>query len=257
MELMMILNRFENNGYRNQGAATSKFGVNFRSRLEAEWAYWLDLQKCDWTYSDHECFDFVIEGTKVEIKPLSIHLISEAIRRSVKVKETILVVAGNPETYLKIWIDGSGLFSVRTPRSYRTSNQINEKRSKESLLEMLTPIEFDSRFECFYECQDSHLPTDYDLSYFFADGHSRRCDWRMSFGCKKSDSMPYLISLRGVDELHNSYGLQCNGAFLTECSHCDPSIDSLSSMWFAIQEHEGLHLELLDGLQIREKHRSK
>lgn len=82
-------------GYTHQAKATKQFGIEFRSKLEAQWAYYFNDQGVDWDYADSPWFDFTIEGTRVEVKPDALNMFFDAIAR-VPYGSTCVVCLGSP-----------------------------------------------------------------------------------------------------------------------------------------------------------------
>jgi hypothetical protein len=69
--------------YKSQGIATEKFGIVFRSKLEAKWAYEFNNSKTAWEYADFPWYDFLLEeGWHVEIKPIGIDFLESALKRA-------------------------------------------------------------------------------------------------------------------------------------------------------------------------------
>lgn len=71
--------------YQYQAKATEEFGVEFRSKLEAQWAYALTDKGIPWEYADSSWFDFTVrDNFQVEVKPLGAKFLEQAIRRAFK-----------------------------------------------------------------------------------------------------------------------------------------------------------------------------
>ena len=71
------------NLYKSQGHATLAFGVTFRSKLEAMWAYEFTSKKTEWVYTDSPWNDFILEGCiHVEIKPRGVDFFEQALERA-------------------------------------------------------------------------------------------------------------------------------------------------------------------------------
>lgn len=70
------------NKYSYQAKATRAFGVTFRSKLEAMWAYEYARGKQEWEYVDASWFDFRVGGVPVEIKPQIAEFVEDAISRA-------------------------------------------------------------------------------------------------------------------------------------------------------------------------------
>jgi len=93
--------------YVSQGIATKAFGVTFRSKLEAQWAYYLTENKLPWDYADSEWHDFLLEGCcHLEVKPRGLDFLLDALERAWPHKDawhdkTMLFVLGEPES--SVW----------------------------------------------------------------------------------------------------------------------------------------------------------
>ncbi len=82
-------------GYKFQGKATTEFGIEFRSKLESQWAYYFQSRGLDWNYADHAWYDFVVNGIKIEVKPYAEGMLFRAAERVPK-DEILVVVFGHP-----------------------------------------------------------------------------------------------------------------------------------------------------------------
>lgn len=82
-------------GYKFQAKATTEFGIEFRSKLEAQWAYYFQSRGLDWQYADHAWYDFVVNGIKIEVKPYAEGMLHRAAER-VPFREIVVVVFGSP-----------------------------------------------------------------------------------------------------------------------------------------------------------------
>ena len=88
--------------YISQGIATRAFGVTFRSKLEATWAYHFTEKKHTWEYADSPWHDFTIKGCHIEIKPLGLDFLIDAVARawpyrSEWVDRTMAIFLGEPD----------------------------------------------------------------------------------------------------------------------------------------------------------------
>lgn len=86
--------------YTHQAAATKKFGIVFRSKLEAAWAYaFSELKDVNWDYVDSPWHDFVIHApwgeARIEVKPIGEQFFLQAIER-IPIGETLFIVQGEP-----------------------------------------------------------------------------------------------------------------------------------------------------------------
>ena len=87
--------------YKYQGKATEEFGIHFRSKLEASWAYALnDRQpRLQWEYMDGAWRDFTIVRPwglmNLEIKPIGPEFAIEAALR-VPEGEVLFIARGEP-----------------------------------------------------------------------------------------------------------------------------------------------------------------
>ena len=84
-------------GYKFQAKATTEFGVEFRSKLEAQWAYHFQSRELEWQYADHPWYDFTVNGIKIEIKPLAENMLLNAAKR-IPEGEIICCLFGMPPT---------------------------------------------------------------------------------------------------------------------------------------------------------------
>jgi hypothetical protein len=86
-------------GYTHQAKATKKFGITFRSKLEAQWAYFFDSCGDDWNYVDSPWHDFVVSGLLVEVKPNSKSLFDIALHRAIENGWTdrLIIAMGAPD----------------------------------------------------------------------------------------------------------------------------------------------------------------
>jgi len=84
--------------YQYQAKATRRFGITFRSKLEAEWAYQFTEWGLDWTYADHAWYDFTIDGYLIEIKPLDRRFFYQALTRVADNSDQrfLFVICGSP-----------------------------------------------------------------------------------------------------------------------------------------------------------------
>lgn len=88
-------------GYTHQAKATREFGIEFRSKLEASWAYALNAMRpaIPWDYVDSPWHDFVLHmpgaDWRLEIKPVGNEFVLPAIER-MPADETVFVVQGEP-----------------------------------------------------------------------------------------------------------------------------------------------------------------
>jgi hypothetical protein len=73
-------------GYVSQGIATERFGVTFRSKLEAVWAESLHENGFKWNYLDRSWCDFEVEiegaAIHVEVKPIGASFLWQAVLRA-------------------------------------------------------------------------------------------------------------------------------------------------------------------------------
>lgn len=81
--------------YNLRAKPTKRFGVEFRSKLEAKWARWFDINKLDWDYADKHWYDFVVNGVKIEIKPATMQHLFQAMGR-VPAGDSCLILTGEP-----------------------------------------------------------------------------------------------------------------------------------------------------------------
>lgn len=97
--------------YTHQAKATKLFGVEFRSKLEATWAYALaDMRMHDkpleWDYVDSPWHDFVLHcpwgKAYIEIKPAGKQFLCQALLR-MPVGETLFVFQGEPTDVDEYW----------------------------------------------------------------------------------------------------------------------------------------------------------
>lgn len=112
--------------YKYQAKATKEFGVTFRSKLEATWAYAIkELKEVEWDYVDSDWHDFVIHApwgdARVEVKPVGSGFWKEAVKR-IPDKETLFIVQGEPAGERLDWS-----IETQCPVSciYRTSESIS------------------------------------------------------------------------------------------------------------------------------------
>ena len=112
------------NAYFCQGNATEKFGIEFRSKLEAEWAYEIDRQFKEWDYVDSPWHDFLAEKIPIEIKPVGRKFFDLALSRVSEYADDwqpFLLCQGSPSHNLRhaliYWCDPDGRFNFkRTPQ---------------------------------------------------------------------------------------------------------------------------------------------
>ena len=88
------------NHYEYQAKATKRFGITFRSKLEAQWAYALSaLTEVKWDYVDSDWHDFVIRApwgdAHLEIKPEGPQFWSDAVLR-IPLGASAFVIQGEP-----------------------------------------------------------------------------------------------------------------------------------------------------------------
>jgi hypothetical protein len=73
-------------GYVSQGIATERFGITFRSKLEAVWAESFHENRFEWTYIDRRWCDFEIRRQEafihVEVKPIGASFLWDAVQRA-------------------------------------------------------------------------------------------------------------------------------------------------------------------------------
>jgi len=81
--------------YTHQAQATRAFGVEFRSKLEAQYAYWFQEMGLEWSYSDSPWHDFIVNGIHVEIKPFCHGALDSAADRMPH-EEKMLILLGSP-----------------------------------------------------------------------------------------------------------------------------------------------------------------
>lgn len=96
--------------YTHQGAATVAFGIEFRSKLEAEWAYWLTEQNIKWDYVDSPWHDFRIGDGYMpfEVKPQSIEFLRDALDRIPASDESLFVIGcGSPTKSVPVIVLGA------------------------------------------------------------------------------------------------------------------------------------------------------
>jgi hypothetical protein len=101
--------------YKYQAKATREFGIEFRSKLEATWAYALaklkhrDETPLRWDYVDSPWHDFVLHlswgDAKVEIKPVGDPFMYEAILRMPD-DEVLFIAQGQPGKVSGFWVEG-------------------------------------------------------------------------------------------------------------------------------------------------------
>jgi hypothetical protein len=98
-------------GYVSQGIATKRYGVTFRSKLEAVWAEAFQECKTPWTYLDASWTDFEIDlGDRLihaEIKPQAPSFLFDAVNRAwshsgewhlnPKGERTMMFILGEPQ----------------------------------------------------------------------------------------------------------------------------------------------------------------
>lgn len=89
-----------------QAEATREFGIEFRSKLEAQWAYEFARQGWNWEYTDASWHDFSVNEVFIEIKPDHPALINQAIAR-VPGGSCWMLIAGDPQEF--VIYDASGL----------------------------------------------------------------------------------------------------------------------------------------------------
>lgn len=82
-------------GYKFQAKATTEFGIEFRSKLEAQWAYYFQSRGLDWQYADHAWYDFIVNGINIEVKPYAEGMLFRAAER-VPENEILVIVFGYP-----------------------------------------------------------------------------------------------------------------------------------------------------------------
>lgn len=99
----------KNNNYFSQGVATEKFGIVFRSKLEAEWAYYFNNYNHDWIYEDKSFCDFSIGNgkVKIEIKPISYRFLETAFLKYIEsdTEETLIIHCGSPRRFFAFKVD--------------------------------------------------------------------------------------------------------------------------------------------------------
>jgi hypothetical protein len=82
--------------YLYQAQATRAFGVEFRSKLEAQYAYWFQEMELEWSYSDSPWHDFIVNGIYVEIKPFCQGALDSAAAR-MPLDKQMIVFCGSPQ----------------------------------------------------------------------------------------------------------------------------------------------------------------
>lgn len=88
--------------YVSQGIATDAFGIVFRSKLEAQWAYEFTKNSQQWEYADSPWHDFVLDSEcHLEIKPLGFGFVEDAIKRAWPFRgewheQAMMFVSGRP-----------------------------------------------------------------------------------------------------------------------------------------------------------------
>lgn len=93
--------------YTHQAKATRAFGIEFRSKLEAQWAYELErLYPGEWSYADQSAIDFTVSTPEgcipIEVKPKGDSFMEQAILRAEKLlrSEYFVLLCGEPKEYL-------------------------------------------------------------------------------------------------------------------------------------------------------------
>jgi len=81
-------------GYKFQAKATTEFGIEFRSKLEAQWAYYFQSRGLDWQYADHAWYDFTVNEIKIEVKPYAEGMLHRAAER-IPNGDIVVVVFGS------------------------------------------------------------------------------------------------------------------------------------------------------------------
>lgn len=84
--------------YTHQAQATRAFGVEFRSKLEAQYAYWFQEMGLEWSYSDSPWHDFNVNGINVEIKPFCQGALDSAANR-MPLEKNMLILLGSPPDF--------------------------------------------------------------------------------------------------------------------------------------------------------------
>lgn len=96
--------------YLYQAQATRDFGIEFRSKLEAQWAYAFDhIKGALWDYTDGAWHDFsldledailpvnpLIRQVLIEIKPVGEKFLGAAVKR-IPVGQSLIIIQGEPE----------------------------------------------------------------------------------------------------------------------------------------------------------------
>lgn len=99
--------------YKHQAQATEKFGITFRSKLEATWAFAFSEMKMHdkpilWDYVDNEWYDFVIHApwgdAMIEIKPCGPEFVKQAIERMPD-GATLMILQGEPRSVGENWAE--------------------------------------------------------------------------------------------------------------------------------------------------------
>ena len=97
------------NAYKYQAKATRAFGIEFRSKLEAQWAYRFTEDRIEWEYADCEWYDFAIDGCHIEIKPKGIDFALIAIKRAYPfrkkwIENKMIILCGPPDDFFTCMI---------------------------------------------------------------------------------------------------------------------------------------------------------
>jgi len=82
--------------YKFQAKATDELGCEFRSKLEAQWAYYFNSRGLDWAYADKSYYDFEVNGIKIEVKPRAEGMLLNAVKRIPQDKTVVVCVFGHP-----------------------------------------------------------------------------------------------------------------------------------------------------------------
>jgi len=90
--------------YEYQAKATRQFGIEFRSKLEAQWAYEMTKKKIEWEYADSPWHDFKCGKKHVEIKPKHPDFMIKAAERAFPFRREwhekgMLFLCGSPEDH--------------------------------------------------------------------------------------------------------------------------------------------------------------
>lgn len=194
--------------YKYQSQVTKKFGVEFRSKLEAQWAIHFEDQGFSWEYVDKQTHDFEVEGYRVEIKPLGFSFLRQAVSRLFEDK-VYYVCLGSPESGC---CDMATTFRVTRPEFYSEEYELLQfklpcfpsfDRSKICSVVTLMPRQRDFRPLGFTYLDFTHMLSDEKAGF---DGlYNFRDEYPDSLGCAlmSDDWMDWFWVERGRETKDN------------------------------------------------------